>query len=587
MEDYRIKQQQQQQHAMAPPAVMPRVPPPIPVAAPPAMGQPTFPLVAQPLQHSAVIPGHTSPARMPSLPGWQPPSAPAHLPLNPPRVQPPVAQLPMKTCTSAPGTVPNANPQSGPPPRVEFDDNNPFSESFQERERKERLREQQERQRIQLMQEVDRQRALQQRMELEQHGLIGPELSSRTAVPQAPFYGPDLPCDFLQPPRPLQQSPQQQQQVGQVLQQQSMPQGSVNPSPTPTFMQTNERRQIGPPSLVPDSSVPGGSPTFHPGKQAHSSLPGAGFQQSPVRAPFTPALPTASPGANSSLPCGQDPALTHGQGYPGSAQSLIQLYSDIIPEEKGKKKRTRKKKKDDDVESTKAPSTPHSDITAPPTPSVSETTSTPTVHTPSELPLQGEPEPGEAVGSSVASAAAGQRCTDLENSLPHEEFSQGTPHQQTSATAGADTRPASTPATVEEVKPEMAEPQQYPGPEGPPSEGQAGSQAADAAVVCPISSGQSPPPAAKGDLGNELLKHLLKNKKAAALVTQKPEGTCCPQDDSTKDSKPAERQTPAKGPVSEPRPCSCLLSPWRVAAQGPCVHASSCSLRLGRTALFS
>ncbi|XP_036212094.1 histone-lysine N-methyltransferase 2C isoform X3 [Myotis myotis] len=552
MEDYRIKQQQQQQqqqHAMAPPAVMPRVPPPIPGAAPPAMGPPTFPLVAQPLQHSAVIPGHTSPARMPSLPGWQPPSAPAHLPLNPPRVQPPVAQLPMKTCTSAPGTVPNANPQSGPPPRVEFDDNNPFSESFQERERKERLREQQERQRIQLMQEVDRQRALQQRMELEQHGLIGPELSARTAVPQAPFYGPDLPCDFLQPPRPLPQSPQQQQQVGQVLQQQSMPQGSVNSPPTPTFMQTNERRQIGPPSLVPDSlSVPGGSPTFHPGKQAHSSLPGAGFQQSPVRAPFTPALPTASPGANSSLPCGQDPALTHGQGYPGSAQSLIQLYSDIIPEEKGKKKRTRKKKKDDDVESTKAPSTPHSDITAPPTPSVSETTSTPTVHTPSELPLQGEPEPGEAAGSSVASAAAGQRCTDLENSLPHEEFSQGTPHPQISATAGADTRPASTPATVEEVTPEMAEPQECPGPEGPPSEGQAGSQAGDTAVVCPISSGQSPPPAAKGDVGNELLKHLLKNKKTAALVTQKPEGTCCPQDNSTKDSKPAERQNPARGP---------------------------------------
>uniref|UniRef100_A0A7J7RM14 [histone H3]-lysine(4) N-methyltransferase n=4 Tax=Myotis myotis TaxID=51298 RepID=A0A7J7RM14_MYOMY len=314
-------------------------------------------------------------------------------------------------------------------------------------------------------------------------------------------------------------------------------------------MQTNERRQIGPPSLVPDSlSVPGGSPTFHPGKQAHSSLPGAGFQQSPVRAPFTPALPTASPGANSSLPCGQDPALTHGQGYPGSAQSLIQLYSDIIPEEKGKKKRTRKKKKDDDVESTKAPSTPHSDITAPPTPSVSETTSTPTVHTPSELPLQGEPEPGEAAGSSVASAAAGQRCTDLENSLPHEEFSQGTPHPQISATAGADTRPASTPATVEEVTPEMAEPQECPGPEGPPSEGQAGSQAGDTAVVCPISSGQSPPPAAKGDVGNELLKHLLKNKKTAALVTQKPEGTCCPQDNSTKDSKPAERQNPARGP---------------------------------------
>lgn len=37
---------------------------------------------------------------------------------------------------------------------MKFDDNNPFSEGFQERERRERLREQQERQRVQLMQEV-------------------------------------------------------------------------------------------------------------------------------------------------------------------------------------------------------------------------------------------------------------------------------------------------------------------------------------------------------------------------------------------------------------------------------------------------
>lgn len=40
------------------------------------------------------------------------------------------------------------------PLQVKFDDNNPFSEGFQERERRERLREQQERQRVQLMQEV-------------------------------------------------------------------------------------------------------------------------------------------------------------------------------------------------------------------------------------------------------------------------------------------------------------------------------------------------------------------------------------------------------------------------------------------------
>ncbi|XP_036885420.1 histone-lysine N-methyltransferase 2C isoform X13 [Sturnira hondurensis] len=541
MEDYRLKQQQ---CAVAPPAILPGVQPQLPLvpgAAPPILGQPGFPLVAQSLPHTTVTPGHASPVRVPGLPGWQPPSAPAHLPLNPPRIQPPVPQLPMKTCTPAPGALSSANPQSGPPPRVEFDDNNPFSESFQERERKERLREQQERQRIQLLQEVDRQRALQQRM----------ELSARPAAPQAPFYGPDLPCDFLQPPRPLQQSPQHQQPAGQALQQQSA-HGSVSSPPTPVFMASGERRQLGLPSFVPDSpSVPGGSPNFHPSQQAPGGLPGAGFPPSPVR-PFPPALSAAPLGTGSSLPCGQDPAMTHGQGYPGSTQSLIQLYSDIIPEEKGKKKRTRKKKKDDDAESTKAPSTPHSDITAPPTPSVSEATSTPTVHTPSELPLQGESEPGEAGGPSAPSMAASQQRSELENSPPPGESSQGALHHPPSATAEVDKRPLDTPATAEEDIQEKAKPEQCLGHEGPPPEGRAGSQAAETAAACAVSSGQSPSlparaPAAKADAGNELLKHLLKNKKAATLVNPKPEGTLCAEDDCAKDSKPVERPGPAEG----------------------------------------
>ncbi|XP_070473033.1 histone-lysine N-methyltransferase 2C isoform X9 [Equus przewalskii] len=562
IEDYRIKQQQQQQQqqcAMAPPAVMPGVqpqPPLVPGATPSTMSQPSFPMVPQQLQHqqhTAVISGHTSPARMPSLPGWQPPSAPAHLPLNPPRIQPPLAQLPIKTCTSAPGTVSNANPQSGPPPRVEFDDNNPFSESFQERERKERLREQQERQRIQLMQEVDRQRALQQRMEMEQHGMMGSELGSRTPVSQVPFYSSDLPCDFMQPPRPLQQSPQHQQQIGQVLQQQNM-QGSLNSPPTQTFMQTNERRQIGPPppSFVADSpSIPGGSPNFPPVKQVHGGLSGASFQQSPVQ-PFTPALPAAPPVANSSLPCSQDPVVTHGQSYPGSTQSLIQLYSDIIPEEKGKKKRTRKKKKDDDTESTKAPSTPHSDITAPPTPSISETTSTPTVNTPSEPPQQAEPESVEPVDPSTPNMAAGQLCTELENKVPNSDFSQGTPNQQSYANPEVDKLSVETPATTEEMKLETSELEQCPGQEGPGLEEQPGKKAEEKAVAARVSSGQSPPhsagaPATKGDSGNELLKHLLKNKKSSSLLNQKPEGSFCSEDDCTKDNKLVERQNPTEG----------------------------------------
>lgn len=496
---------------------------------------------------------------MPSLPGWQPSSAPAHLPLNPARIQPPVAQLPIRTCTPAPGTVSSANPQSGPPPRVEFDDNNPFSESFQERERKERLREQQERQRIQLMQEVDRQRALQQGVGMQPHGSLRSQM---------PFYSSELPCDFPQPPRPLQQSPQHQQQMGQGSQPQSMQQGSINSPPAQTFMQTSERRQIGPPSFVPDSpSIPGGSPNFHSVKQVHGGLSGASFQQSPVRPPFTAALPAASAVANSSLSCGQDPAAAHGQSYPGSAQSLIQLYSDIIPEEKGKKKRTRKKKKDEDVESTRAPSTPHSDITAPPTPSISETTSTPTVNAPGELPPQVEPESAEPVCPSAPNTAAGQLCTELENKLPHSDLSQGTPNPQTYANPEADKLSMETPAPAEEVKLEAAEPQQCPGQDGPEPEEQTGSKAEERVVAGPVSSGQSPPqsagaPAPKGDAGNELLKHLLKNKKSSSLLSQKPEGSFSSEDDCTKDNKLVERQNPVEGLVSVlPENYNFLVSP--------------------------
>ncbi|XP_040595217.1 histone-lysine N-methyltransferase 2C isoform X7 [Mesocricetus auratus] len=556
IEDYRIKQQQQQQQqqcALAPPILMPGAqpqPPLVPGAAPPTLSQPSFPMVPQQLQHqqhTAVISGHTSPARMPSLPGWQPNSAPAHLPLNPPRIQPPVSQLSLKTCTPAPGAVSSANPQSGPPPRVEFDDNNPFSESFQERERKERLREQQERQRVQLLQEVDRQRALQQRMEMEQHGLMGAELVNRTPVSQMPFYGSDRPCDFLQPSRPLQQSPQHQQQMGPVLQQQNV-QASVNSPPNQTFIQTNERRQAGPPSsFVPDSpSAPGGSPNFHSVKQGPGSLSGSNFQHSPLRPPFPPVLSGTPPVATSNLSCGQDAAATQGQNYSGSSQSLIQLYSDIIPEEKGKKKRTRKKKKDDDAESTKAPSTPHSDSTAPLTPGIPETTSTPAVSIPSELPQQREQEAVEPFRPPTPSMATGQPCIDSENTLPSSEFVKGTPNQQVHVNSEVD-KPSmeQPPSKAEEIKLEKAETEPCPHQEEVLVEEKTGCKIEDS-MAGPVSH-SSGAPVTKGDTGNELLKHLLKNKKASSLVTQKPEGTFTSDDSSAKDSKLAEKQNPPEG----------------------------------------
>lgn len=564
IEDYRIKQQQQQQQqqcTLAPPILMPGVqpqPPLVPGATPPTMSQPTFPMVPQQLQHqqhATVISGHSSPARMPSLPGWQHNSAPAHLPLNPPRIQPPITQLSIKTCAPAPGAVSSANPQGGPPPRVEFDDNNPFSESFQERERKERLREQQERQRVQLMQEVDRQRALQQRMEMEQHGLMSAELVNRTPVSQMPFYASERPCDFLQSSRPLQQSPQHQQQMGPVLQQQNVQQGSVHSPPNQTFMQTSERRQVGPPSFVPDSpSAPGGSPNFHSVKQGPGSLSGSSFQHSPLRPPFPPVLSGTPPGANSNVPSGQDPAVTQGQNYPVSSQSLIQLYSDIIPEEKGKKKRTRKKKKDDDAESTKAPSTPHSDSTAPLTPGISETTSTPTVSTPSELPQQREQEAAEPVCPPTPSITAGQPCIESENKLPSNEFIKGTLNQQTHVNPDADKNPMEPPSKAEEIKLEKVEAESCPRQEEAHVEEKTGSKIEDT-MAGPVSSVQCPShsagaPVTKGDTGNELLKHLLKNKKASSLLTPKPEGTLSSGDSSAKDGKLAEKQNPAEGLVS-------------------------------------
>uniref|UniRef100_I3NHS1 [histone H3]-lysine(4) N-methyltransferase n=1 Tax=Ictidomys tridecemlineatus TaxID=43179 RepID=I3NHS1_ICTTR len=402
-----------------------------------------------------------------------------------------------------------------------------------------------------MMQEVDRQRALQQRMEMEQHGLMGTELACRTSVNQVPFYGSDRPCDFMQPPRPLQQSPQHQQQMGQVLQQQNVQHRSVNSPPTQNFTQTNERRQVVPPSFVPDSpSVPSGSPSFHSVKQGHGSLSGTTLQQSPLRPPFTPALPVTPPVANSGLPCGPDPTITHGQSYPGSTQSLIQLYSDIIPEEKGKKRRTRKKKKDDDAESTKAPSTPHSDTTAPPTPGISETASTPSASTPGERPQQGE-ETGQPGGPSPASVAAAQPCAELENRLPSNDFSQGAPNPQTYANSEVDELSIETLAKSEEVKLEKAESEPCPGQEDTKLEEQTGSKEADTAAG-PVSLVQSPPHLAgvhvtKGESGNELLKHLLKNKKSSSLLSQRSESSFCSEDNSAKDNKLVDTQNPVEG----------------------------------------
>lgn len=514
------------------------------------MGQQSFPMVPQQLQHqqhTAGAPGQPSQPRMPSLPGWQPPNtAPTHIPHNAPRLQPPLTQLPLNPVTPTSAAAPGASVQSGPPPRVEFDDNNPFSESFQERERKERLREQQERQRIQLMQEVDRQRALQQRMEMEQHGTAGSELNARPSLSQVPFFNSDLPCDFIQPPRPLQQSPQQQQQqqqMGPMLQQ-----GPLNTAPAPNFLLCSEQQPVGSSPFGPE---PDGSPTFHSVKQPHGSVSGAGFGQYQARPQFAPGLPAASPIAVAGSPCSQDTSMSHGTSCPGVSQSLIQLYSDIIPEEKGKKKRTRKKKKEDDAESVNTPSTPHSDITAPPTPVVSDSVST-TVSTPGEPSRHpGEVEAEELPGSSTPNAAESQSSLEPKGQLSNSDLPQNKLPEQSSIKPETDKVKTDASGSVQEIRQEKTEADQCPSQAEPKTENQSGIKVEEdkaSALPAPFSEGQAQPtsiPAAKGESGNELLKHLLKNKKSATLLNQKSKSSF-PSEESTEESKFVGKRDPAE-----------------------------------------
>lgn len=78
------------------------------------------------------------------------------------------------------------------------------------------------------------------------------------------------------------------------------------------------------------------------------------------------------------------PSTTFPPSFPcslsGPPPSLIQLYSDIIPDDKAKKKRSRKRDGDNTAGGDRTPMSSHSDdITAPPTPAVSDTScSTPT-----------------------------------------------------------------------------------------------------------------------------------------------------------------------------------------------------------------
>lgn len=253
------------------------------------------------------------------------------------------------------------------PPQVNFDDNNPFSEGFQERERRERLREQQERQRVQLLQEVwnptphqhtnthacstdtcplcpfhlsqvERHRAQQQqRLELEQQHKQQAVLGSSAAPPlqgapsrappivgdglsQMPFFSSELPQDFLQSPPPPQP-----------------PSGTSRPPLSAQIQGNQQGLHMGRarfPAAAPSQDHQAGGPAQRLALEPSSS---------------------SSPISTSSSPA-----------------HLLQLYSDLLPE---KRSGSGRRRDGDDV----SLSSHSDDITAPPTPALSDAScSTPT-----------------------------------------------------------------------------------------------------------------------------------------------------------------------------------------------------------------
>ncbi|XP_053350621.1 histone-lysine N-methyltransferase 2C isoform X4 [Clarias gariepinus] len=489
IEEYRVKQQQQrsmQASMMNPMQPMPGMP-----------GQPTGMMpgglhMGQPMMGPMQShPGQPNPNCMPNMAGWHPggpgpiggsripshmpPQMPPANPGQPPQAQPPPAMVP----PGQPG-VPVGHGIGNAAPHVKFDDNNPFSEGFQERERRERLREQQERQRVQLMQEVERQRAL-QRLEMEQQGAGMAPDANRDSLAHMPFYNTDLPQDFMQTARP-----QHPQQMGSMFPQQGSTPLDVA-GPGGAFMQGGERRPIAGCAAFPSQDM---GPNFRPKSQM---MHGLNFM------PGQPRPPTMPQGGGEGTPFGMESATPLPPNYPGSGQSLIQLYSNIIPEEKGKKKRNRKKKKDDDADSVKTPSTPHSDLTAPLTPCVSDTSSTPTRN----AALLGDQDSSE-LSNSLSSMSGLPPSTELERQL---SGSGSLFRRQSSVGSVGSERGVFD--ELQEIKQEKLDTSECQG-----AEGMFGSGAKGMVKVEDIQglTGQSPAHSTKSESGNELLKHLLNNK---------------------------------------------------------------------------
>ncbi|XP_036452981.1 histone-lysine N-methyltransferase 2C isoform X2 [Colossoma macropomum] len=506
IEEYRVKQQQGGMQ----PQMMPGM---LPMQGHPGM-VPSGP-VSQALMGPAMpMQVHPGQANAPSMPAWHP-GASGHVGPQMPGVMPP--QM-MQGQPPPPALARAGQAQSsGESPHVNFDDTNPFSESFQERERKERLREQQERQRVQLMKEVERQR-MKQRMEMEQQqGLISQDGNMRT-LSQMPFYNQNLPQDFMQPHRSQQQiqGPGFPQQQGM----QGMQPGLGGP-PSGPIMGNGPFPQEVRPGFGLDNQVLHGGPNFVQGQPRPPRFPG-------------PNMVPQNPGQGH--PFGVESTMPLPPNFPGSGPSLIQLYSNIIPEEKGKKKQSRKKKKDDDTESLRAPSTPHSDLTAPLTPCVSDTSSTPTRN-----PLLfGEHEMCETSqpGSSTPGSQSSQPHSELERQLSEgscvgAELTMGQQDIQD--------------RILSNIKMERIEASDCHGPKGTNMDMGLGMVKVEVEKggMSPLPAGQSPASSSKGEGGNELLKHLLKNKGTppSVLPHQKSEDSLRSEEEASADSKVLLRQS--------------------------------------------
>uniref|UniRef100_A0A087X9K9 Histone-lysine N-methyltransferase 2C n=1 Tax=Poecilia formosa TaxID=48698 RepID=A0A087X9K9_POEFO len=289
--------------------------------------------------------GGAAPIHCPNVPsGWTPgsgppmgqrmlPQLPAHI-IQTTLPMKPVLTAPTPDLTTPQGSLGGANgpPGDGATPQVKFDDNNPFSEGFLERERRERLREQQERQRIQLMQEVERRHTLQWSLDQQDRcgsgaagvpGKRGPvpgggagPVSSEDHLSQGAFCSAEPGLDFL--PSSTASRHQVQGRTGGANLHQGFPGGSLPPRAAPTAALhpdvATERAGISPHLLGHDSSS---------------------------SSPLTP-LPHSSSGGLASL-------------------------ADIIPDDKPKNRRSNRAE-----EGARTPLSPHSDITAPPTPAVSD-----------------------------------------------------------------------------------------------------------------------------------------------------------------------------------------------------------------------